>query len=60
MPCYVAWALALGNGRLGGVFIGPNTNLAVGEKLCSLWHTGQFGGAPDIALFIVRCAKPFV
>jgi hypothetical protein len=32
-------------GMLGwGVFIAPNTNLAVGEKLCSLWHTGQSGG----------------
>jgi hypothetical protein len=26
---------------IGGVFIAPNTNLAVGEKLCSLRHTGQ-------------------
>jgi hypothetical protein len=25
----------------GGVFIAPNTKLAVGEKLCSLRHTGQ-------------------
>jgi hypothetical protein len=38
-----------------GVFISPNTNLAVGEKLCSPWHTGQYGGASDSALFTVRC-----
>jgi hypothetical protein len=39
-----------------GVFIAPNTKLAVGEKLCSLRHTGQSNGAPDSALFTVRCA----
>jgi hypothetical protein len=39
-----------------GVFIAPNTKLTVGEKLCSLRHTGQSGGAPDSALFIVRYA----
>jgi hypothetical protein len=26
---------------VGGVFMAPNTNLAVGEKMCSLRHTGQ-------------------
>jgi hypothetical protein len=25
---------------VGGVFIAPNTKLAVGEKMCSLRHTG--------------------
>jgi hypothetical protein len=30
-----------------GVFIAPNTKLVVGEKLLSLRHTGQSGGAPD-------------
>jgi hypothetical protein len=39
-----------------GCIYSPNTNLAVGEKLCSLRHTGQSGGAPDSALFTVRCA----
>jgi hypothetical protein len=39
-----------------GVFIALNTKLAVGEKLCSLRHTGQSGGALDNALFTVRCA----
>jgi hypothetical protein len=32
MPCYVAWAPTLGNGRLG-VFIDPNTKVAVGGNL---------------------------
>jgi hypothetical protein len=41
---------------VGGVFIAPNTKLAIGEKLCSLQHTGQLSGAPDSALFTVRCA----
>jgi hypothetical protein len=39
-----------------GVFIAPNTKLVVGEKLCSLRHTGQSGGAPDNALFTVWSA----
>jgi hypothetical protein len=33
MPWYVAWAPTPSNGRLGDVFIGPNSILAVGEKL---------------------------
>jgi hypothetical protein len=41
---------------VGGVFIAPNTKLVVGEKSCSLWHIEQSGGAPDSALFTVRCA----
>jgi hypothetical protein len=39
-----------------GVFIAPNTKLAVGEKLCSLRHTRQSGAPPDSALFTVRYA----
>jgi hypothetical protein len=40
-----------------GAFIAPTyTNLAVGEKMCSLRLTGQSGGAPDSALFTVWCA----
>jgi hypothetical protein len=38
MPWYVAWAPTPWNGWLG-VFIAPNTKLAVGEKLCCLRHT---------------------
>ena len=34
-----------------GVFIAPTTILAVVVD----GHTGQSGGAPDMALFIVRC-----
>jgi hypothetical protein len=37
-----------------GVFIAPNTKLAIGEKLLLSvahrtvrWYTGQFGGTPD-------------
>ena len=33
MPWYVAWAPTLGNGWLEGVFIAPNTIVAVGGKL---------------------------
>jgi hypothetical protein len=33
MPWYVAWARTPSNGRLGEVYIGPNSNLAVEEKL---------------------------
>jgi hypothetical protein len=39
-----------------GVLIAPNTKLAIGEKLCSLRHIEQSGGAPDSALFAVLCA----
>jgi hypothetical protein len=42
---------------VGGVFIAPNTIVAVGEKLLLSaahrtvrWCTGQSGGAPDSAL----------
>jgi hypothetical protein len=41
----ICLGMLLGLTHLGmagwGVFIAPNTNLAVGEKLCSLRHTGQ-------------------
>jgi hypothetical protein len=33
MPWYVSWAPTLGKWPVGGVFIAPNTNRAVGEKL---------------------------
>jgi hypothetical protein len=56
----ISLAMLLGLPHLGmsgwGVFIAPNTKLAVGEKVCPLRHTGQSGGAPDSALFTVRCA----
>jgi hypothetical protein len=45
---YVAWATTPSNGRLGEVYIGPNSILAVGEKLqfsaahrTVRWCTGQ-------------------
>jgi hypothetical protein len=48
MPWYVAWAPTPSNGRLGEVYIGPNSILAVGEKLqfsaahrTVWWCTGQ-------------------
>jgi hypothetical protein len=33
MPWYVAWAPIPSNGQFGGVYIGPNSIIAVGEKL---------------------------
>jgi hypothetical protein len=33
MCWYVAWAPTPSNGRLGEVYIGPNLNIVVGEKL---------------------------
>ena len=42
MPWYVAWAPTPPNGRLGEVYIGPNSNIAVGKQFCSfLRRTGQ-------------------
>jgi hypothetical protein len=48
MPWYVAWAPTPSNGRLGEVYIGPNSKIAVGEKLqfsaahrTVRWCTGQ-------------------
>jgi hypothetical protein len=48
MPWYVAWAPRPSNGRLGEVYIGPNSKIAVGEKLlfsaahqAVRWCTGQ-------------------
>jgi hypothetical protein len=38
------------NGGGWGVFIAPTTILVVVDG-----HTGQSGGAPNMALFIVRC-----
>jgi hypothetical protein len=50
----ICFGMLLGIPQLGmagwGVFIAPNTKLDVGEKLCSLWHTGQSSGAPDSPL----------
>jgi hypothetical protein len=33
MPWYVAWVPTPSNGRLGEVYIGPSSKIAVGEKL---------------------------
>jgi hypothetical protein len=48
MPWYVVWAPTPSNGRLGEVYIGPNSKIAVGEKLQFFathrtvrWCTGQ-------------------
>jgi hypothetical protein len=48
IPWYVAWAPTPSNGRLGDVYIGPNSKIAVGEKLLFSaaqrtvrWCTGQ-------------------
>jgi hypothetical protein len=34
---------------VGGIY-SPNHY----SRRCCRWHTGQFGGAPDMTLFIVR------
>jgi hypothetical protein len=47
MPWYVAWAPTPSNGRLGEVYIGPNSKIAVGEKLQFSAAHGQSDGAPD-------------
>jgi hypothetical protein len=47
MPRYVAWAPTPSNGRFGDVYIGPNSNLDVGEKLL-----------PSMAHQTVRCPGP--
>ena len=39
MPWYVAWALTPSNGRLGDVFIGPNSIITVGGKAAVLYGT---------------------
>jgi hypothetical protein len=39
MPWYVAWAPTPPNGRLGDVFIGPNTIIAIGGKVAALRGT---------------------
>jgi hypothetical protein len=56
----ICLGMLLGLPHLGmagwSVFIAPNTKLVVGEKRVLLRHTGQSSGAPDSALFTVRCA----
>jgi hypothetical protein len=44
---YVSWAPTHSNGRLGQVFIGPNSKLAVGEKLQSSAAHRTVRCAPD-------------
>jgi hypothetical protein len=39
MCWYVAWAPIPSNGWLGEVYIGPNSKLAIGEKLLLLYGT---------------------
>jgi hypothetical protein len=59
MPWYVAWAPIPSNGRLGEVYIGPNSKIAVGEKLQFFaahrtvrWCTGQRTVACPVRLAI--------
>jgi hypothetical protein len=59
MPWYVAWAPTPSNGRLGEVYIGPNSKIAVGEKLqfsaahrTVRWCTGQHTVACPVRLSV--------
>jgi hypothetical protein len=59
MPWYVAWAPTPSNGRLGEVYIGPNSKIAVGEKLqfsaahrTVRWCTGQCTVAYPVRLAV--------
>jgi hypothetical protein len=59
MPWYVAWAPTSSNGRLGEVYIGPYSKIAVGEKLqfsaahrTVWWCTGQRTVACPVRLAI--------
>jgi hypothetical protein len=59
MPWYVAWAPTPSNGRLGEVYIGPNSKIAVGEKLQFFaahrtvrWCTGQRTVACPVRLVV--------
>jgi hypothetical protein len=47
MPWYVDWAPTPSNGRLGDVFIGPKSILAVGEKLLLSGTPNSLVEAPD-------------
>jgi hypothetical protein len=56
---YVAWAPTPSNGRLGQVFIGPNSKLAIGEMLqfsaahrTVRWCTGQHTVACPVRLAV--------
>jgi hypothetical protein len=60
MPWYVVWAPTPSNGRLGEVYIGPNSKIAVGEKLqfsaahrTVRWCTGQRTVACSVRLAVV-------
>jgi hypothetical protein len=62
MHQYVAWAPTPPNGRFDEVFIGPNSNIAVGKQFCGAPDrcTGLSGGAPDmprvLAIKSSRCS----
>jgi hypothetical protein len=54
MCWYVAWAPTPSNGRLGEVYTGPNSKLAVGEKmllLCGTQDNLVVGTEQSCALF---------
>jgi hypothetical protein len=59
MPWYVAWAPTPLNGRLGEVYIDPNSKIAVGEKMLFSaahwtvrWCTGQRTVASPVRLAV--------
>jgi hypothetical protein len=39
MPLYVAWSPTPSNGQLGEVYISPNTIIAIGGKVATLYGT---------------------
>jgi hypothetical protein len=47
MPWYGDWALTPSNDRLGDVFIGPNSILAIGEKMLLCGTPDSPVEAPD-------------
>jgi hypothetical protein len=67
MPWYVAWAPTPSNGRLGEVYISPNSKIAVGEKLqfsaahrTVRWCTGQRTVACPVRLAVALSKQVIV
>jgi hypothetical protein len=66
MPWYVAWAPTPSNGRLGEVYIGPNSIIVVGGKaaaLCGtpespLVGTGQSSALSGVPLVVGSVRRP--
>jgi hypothetical protein len=61
---YYALVCCLGSHTLKwpveGVFIAPNTKLAIGENLCSLWHIGQCTVHCSVRLAVGLTLQPTV